>query len=280
MTARPANHYEARQERRRERLGRAADTADREAAGSFNRSRELLDPIPFGQPILVGHHSERGHRRTLERSDTAMRRGLDATQRAKELRHRASSVGKGGISSDDPDAIEKLRAKLAKLDTTRAVMKAINAAWRKAGKPDPSDFDVWGKLHTLVDEVEGVNIHRLVEKARSALEKFPYHAAPFPKYSLTNAGSEVRRLQKRIKALEASQDAETVERQATILGTPCNVVENVEENRLQLFFDGKPSANVRTSLKQWGFRWSRYNEAWQRQLTNNARCAVDGLASS
>jgi hypothetical protein len=41
--------------------------------------------------------------------------------------------------------------------------------------------------------------------------------------------------------------------------------------RLQLLFDGKPNDEIRSILKSHGFRWSPYNEAWQRQLTNNAK---------
>lgn len=40
--------------------------------------------------------------------------------------------------------------------------------------------------------------------------------------------------------------------------------------RLRLRFPNKPSAAVRDLLKSRGFRWSPTQEAWQRQLTNNA----------
>jgi hypothetical protein len=52
---------------------------------------------------------------------------------------------------------------------------------------------------------------------------------------------------------------------------------NTEENRLQLFFDGKPADDVITSLKQRGFKWSPRFKAWQRQLTPNALTALRQL---
>ena len=52
-------------------------------------------------------------------------------------------------------------------------------------------------------------------------------------------------------------------------------VENAEIMRLQLFFDGKPEAEVRDILKKNGFRWSRKNNCWQRQLTDNARYSLE-----
>lgn len=48
------------------------------------------------------------------------------------------------------------------------------------------------------------------------------------------------------------------------------VVQNVNDNRLQLFFEGKPENEMITKLKKNGFKWSPRNKAWQRQLTPNA----------
>lgn len=48
------------------------------------------------------------------------------------------------------------------------------------------------------------------------------------------------------------------------------ILQNTEENRLQLFFDGKPEQTMIATLKSRGFKWSPRNKAWQRQLTPNA----------
>lgn len=53
------------------------------------------------------------------------------------------------------------------------------------------------------------------------------------------------------------------------------IVENTEENRLQLFFDGKPEADVITLLKQHAFKWSPRFKAWQRILTPNAKFTLN-----
>ena len=55
------------------------------------------------------------------------------------------------------------------------------------------------------------------------------------------------------------------------------VVENVDDNRLQLFFPGKPTAEKRAALKRCGFRWAPSVGAWQRQLNNAARYAAREL---
>lgn len=48
------------------------------------------------------------------------------------------------------------------------------------------------------------------------------------------------------------------------------VLQNTADNRLQLFFPGKPEADLIAKLKGRGFKWSPRNKAWQRQLTPNA----------
>lgn len=55
------------------------------------------------------------------------------------------------------------------------------------------------------------------------------------------------------------------------------VKQNEEQNRLQLIFEGKPTAEMRDKLKHRGFKWSPTNNAWQRQLTNNARYDTNKL---
>lgn len=53
------------------------------------------------------------------------------------------------------------------------------------------------------------------------------------------------------------------------------IIENADIMRLQLRFDCKPDADTRTVLKQNGFRWSPSNGVWQRQLTDNAKFALE-----
>lgn len=52
------------------------------------------------------------------------------------------------------------------------------------------------------------------------------------------------------------------------------VVYNYQENRIQLIFDGKPSADIISQLKRAAFKWSPRFGAWQRQLTLNAQSAT------
>ena len=49
---------------------------------------------------------------------------------------------------------------------------------------------------------------------------------------------------------------------------------NREINRLQFIFDAIPDEETRTTLKKHGFKWSRYEQAWQRLYNKNGIYAV------
>ena len=67
------------------RLGAIADE-------TLAAARARADMIPLGQPILVGHHSERRHRRDLERINAGYDRGLATAREADETARRAAAA--------------------------------------------------------------------------------------------------------------------------------------------------------------------------------------------
>lgn len=71
---------------------------------------------------------------------------------------------------------------------------------------------------------------------------------------------------KAINAKEERENRSSVE--ITLNGA--KIIKNFADNRLQIFHNEKPEAEVIRCLKSNGFKWSRLNGCWQRQLTDNS----------
>src|SRR5688572_30263995 len=120
------NWYEAKQERRRERLEERAAKKAAEGRAKVESGMSDLRAIPFGQPILVGHHSEKRDRNYRRKACNRVDAGFALQKEAGELAARAASVGNSGISSDDPDAPAKLKERVAELEALQTKMAATN----------------------------------------------------------------------------------------------------------------------------------------------------------
>ena len=126
------NDYEMKQDRRRERLERAIARLRREGEQHLKAAREKSESIPFGQPILVGHYSEKRHRRDLEKIDSNHRKGHEKLELANKLERRLNGMGRV-ISSDDPEAVQKLKKELEEWTTYQGDMKRANIYFKKKG---------------------------------------------------------------------------------------------------------------------------------------------------
>lgn len=159
--------YRERRLARAEKLRGWAEKREQRAEQAYERATELGQMIPFGQPILVGHHSEKGHRAHIQKIDSAMRQSCENSAKAERMEAKADEIeyqALRSIYSDDPDAIERLAQKVRTLETKREVMKGANVAARKDGK-----------------------------------------TAPFPSWSLTNLGATIRTTKKRLEQLQREQ---------------------------------------------------------------------------
>ena len=167
------------------------------------------------------------------------------------------------IKSDDENALEKLKEKLSKAEELQAEMKAVNAYYRK--------HKTLKGYKDYTDEKAA----KLDEAIKSSM-----YGVPFPSYTLTNNNAKIKNTRARISQLERlKSEAETAAEQPKeeYKTDLFEVVENAELMRLQLIFDGKPDEEIRTKLKKHGFKWSPKNQAWQRQLTNNAKYSLERL---
>ncbi len=163
------------------------------------------------------------------------------------------------ISASDPQAVEKLTAKLNQCKELQETMKAVNAYWRKHGT-------CVGAPGITEEQAKKID-------AKLAAPRYSWDTQPFASYDLTNNSSEIKRLEKRIAEITRNRDVGFSGWE--FAGGYAEA--NTELNRLQLFFEEKPDENHRASLKSHGFKWAPSQDAWQRQLGDNAIYAAGRL---
>lgn len=258
------NAYEAKQQKKKEHYEAAAEKSDKRATDHHKANRAISDMIPFGQPILVGHHSEKRHRGDLKKMRNHADKMVEEMDKAEYYQNKAAGVGRGGISSDDPEAVVKLKEKLANLEQQHKKMVEINKEYRKL----KGDVD---KMQTITDS-QRIAIKTAYQEAVDNKYANEKNYNPIPSYDLTNSRGNVRNIKKRIDALlqEASRpEAKTIK--GTIEGIEYEVVENKEENRIQISFESRTSKELCQNFRKNGWRWSRTNNCFQRHLNNAGR---------
>jgi len=267
------NHYEERQEAKRERLENRAARLRAVSQGLHARAHVMAEAIPFGQPILIGHHSEGRDRNYRAKITRTFRASFEMEDKAKAAQARADRIGTGGISSDDPSALDKLRSKVANLEASHKAMVQANRIIRKSGSQE-------AKIPELVA------LGFSAEQAARLFVPDCFQIIGFAGFSLSNSKGRINQVKERITALERKQraaealTAETGEpaKEKTFKGFTFR--EDLEENRFMFLFPGKPDEQTRGTLKGHGFRWSPTRAAWVRQITPNGRWAAERVISS
>lgn len=247
--------YQARRQRRVEKLERQAAAARRESEAAYTKGRQISSMIPEGQPILVGHHSERRHRRDIEKMRRLADKSLAADRRADRLETAAqAAAGNRAIFSDDPEAAEKLRQRIAEAKAAHEMMKETNRLIRA------EDFD---GVKKLLGE----------EKAGSVLNP-KFGGIGFQGWALSNSTANIRRMEQRLAQIEKAKALPSGERD---MGGGIKLRQNTEINRLQIIFPDKPAPEMIAKLKSHGFRWSPREKAWQRHISNAAIWAAQHI---
>lgn len=233
-----------RQEARAERYREYAENAVKRATAAFNASNDAVANIPLGQPILVGHHSEKAHRRALERSNGAMMRSVHESEKAAYYRQKAEAAeNNDNIYLGDDDAIERLKEKIAELTTLQEQMKGANKIIRAKALSD-------------IEKIEAL-VHLGISRPKA--NKMVGAQIIFPGYALTNNNAKISAARKQLAKAEALASKD--DREYTI--DDITIEECYSENRVRIYFPGEPDDEKRTQLKRNGFRWTPSMGCWQ-----------------
>ena len=102
----------SRSERKQNRIDRyneLARKAETKSIEAFEHSNSIVKCIPMGQPILVGHHSEKRHRRDLDKSWNALGKSVQESEKAEYYRQKAEAAeNNNAIYTEDEDSVERL----------------------------------------------------------------------------------------------------------------------------------------------------------------------------
>lgn len=179
--------YRERREARAERLQEWADKRAAKAAELERRNEPYRGDIAFAtQP---GHIPERA--RVIARTEKAW----EHSQKARSMASRAAGIEAQlatSIYSDDPDAIEALRARIAGLEAERDRIKSYNTSCRKAAKSGGV-----GDL-SLLDDRQRAEILSLAKVCSYQVGA----GGAFPGYHLSNLSGNIKRNRDRLAELE------------------------------------------------------------------------------
>lgn len=231
------------------------DLYAKKLADNINRRNEIDARVPS---VMIAGGSNFPVR-AKEKQNAARDRNWAEYNEIQGLLDKIKSIGHGGIMSDDPNAVDKLTAKLIALQAEQEKMKAVNAYYRKNKTLDGCPVLTEDEIRAA--KADMANGWRCDDK-------------PFPTWALSNNNANIRRIKERIESMqkEAQRFAEAPKQEEAHDGY--TLTENAEIGRIQFIFDGKPDADTRTLLKSYGFKWAPSQGAWQRMLNDNGRYAA------
>lgn len=107
------NHQE-HMKRKAERLQRCAGNADRKSTAYWQASNEGASFLSLGEPIKIGHHSERRHRALIERNHNRMSKSVALSNAAQDYAQRAEywKAKESEINLSMPESIDFYEYKL------------------------------------------------------------------------------------------------------------------------------------------------------------------------
>lgn len=238
-----------------EKAQRMAERYSRKLAEYYNAYYRNEASCPSILISGAGNFPVRKKEKQNSRRETLMNEWNYLESYAKKIEHLLTM--EQPILSSDETAIEQLEEKLESLKEHQEMMKAVNKAVKKKD--------------TAKGDEELRDIGYSDEQIKKFREPDFCGRIGFPSYALQNNNANIRRVESRLNDLKKTKEAGTQEFENKFF----KVVENTEIMRLQLFFEGKPEAEVRDILKGNGFKWSPKNTCWQRQLTPNAKYAMN-----
>lgn len=214
------------------------------ATSEWKAAHSAVEGIEFGQPILIGHHSEKKHRRALERSDQHSRHAVESMDMADLHAGKASGLRDAldrSIYSDDDNAIAAIQARIDEREAEASRIKAYNATCRAAAKRGETHGDL-----SLLDEKQRQDLLGIARVCSYQLGE----GGQFPGYVLSNLRGNITSDKKRIEEITRRE-----KKQAAAADSETGFVVTGGEEYVSITFAEKPEREIINALKDSGFYW-------------------------
>lgn len=154
-----------RAEDRAERFEDYSDKRTHEADRARKAVSAITDNIPLGQPILIGHHSEKRARRDAERIENGMRRAVGLWETAQYWKSRAASAIAHAKYKELPSVrarrIKTIEAEQRKKQRSKAEAEQWLKAWSQEGLTHEQAMAIasrcWLNLPRKAEDRQGFN---------------------------------------------------------------------------------------------------------------------------
>lgn len=165
--------------------------------------------------------------------------------------------------------LERYRAELAGMKRSQEIMKACNAAIKKAKGKDCTEALILAGLSR--DNAVKIQLPDFCNRIG------------FPSFKLTNNNANMKRIELMIKTLESKEAAKEVAPITNYTFDGGTMVVNYEVDRIQIIFTNRPTSQELSEWKAKGlnsYNWSPSNMAWQRKITANAMYHVKHMLTN
>lgn len=226
-----------------------AESRETKAAAAWEKGdlSEAKSGIPFGQPILVGHHSEGRHRRTVERAHAATAAAIEHKHMAEHHAAKASGIESQldrSIFSDDENALEALQERIAGLEAERAKNTKINRILHQNPKNIKTDEKVAAILALGLSEFTANKLFEPDFAGRIGI----------PAYVNSNLSGRITAARKRLTVIQRQQERHAA---AEASETGVHVKYTGDGVYAIITFAEKPSRDILNALREAGYYWGQ-----------------------
>lgn len=161
------------------------------------------------------------------------------------------------------EEVERLQEKLERLTELQEKMKAVNKIVRSKKLSEVEQYE----------ELEALGLSKELINEVMSEPQYAFQKKGFQAYQIGNNNAKIKATEEAIRRHTAM--AETEDSEIHFEGGKIEMC--YSEERIRIYFDERPDAEMIKKLKGAAFKWSPKNVAWQRQLTPNAKYATSRL---